>query len=196
MKNIFVVAAVVLALVLISSKKHPSNFSPLPVPIQTELEIPVKLKAPSDSQIIGTHTYEITAVIASRSRYYLDASSRYSPVDFALVWGPMAIKQNLDAVSYFQWGRWYYTHFSRSSGVSETDIILNSANTHIIPEYSNGYLKRKLLDFDEGSTVKLKGYLVDVSGDDGFEWNSSLSRNDTGGGACEVFYVTEATLVK
>ena len=40
-----------------------------------------------------------------------------------------------------------------------------------------------------GEFVAMRGYLVNVGGPDGFYWNTSLRRDDTGNGACEVFYV-------
>ena len=40
-----------------------------------------------------------------------------------------------------------------------------------------------------GEFVAMRGYLVTVGGPDGFYWNTSLRRDDTGNGACEVFYV-------
>jgi hypothetical protein len=193
MKNFLVVAGCTLLLIYFNShKKHITHFGPLPEPIQKELEIPVKLSAPKDTQIIGTNTYEITAMIVSRSRYYFDPSSTYSPVDFALAWGNLTTKENLDKISYSQWGRWYRTRYPE--GVDGNEVSLHSANTHIIPEYGKPSLKNKLLDFNEGDVVKLKGYLVDINADSGFEWHSSLTRSDTGDGACEVFYVTEASL--
>jgi hypothetical protein len=33
------------------------------------------------------------------------------------------------------------------------------------------------------------GYLVEVRGRDGFRWRSSLTREDTGNGACELVWV-------
>ncbi len=35
----------------------------------------------------------------------------------------------------------------------------------------------------------MSGYLVDVRGPNGFRWNTSLSRNDTGDGACEIMWI-------
>ena len=35
-----------------------------------------------------------------------------------------------------------------------------------------------------------------ASGGKTFSWNSSISRTDSGNGACEVFYVTEAKILK
>ena len=37
--------------------------------------------------------------------------------------------------------------------------------------------------------MTIGGYLVDVAGPGGFAWNTSLTRNDTGDGACEIVWV-------
>ena len=42
-----------------------------------------------------------------------------------------------------------------------------------------------------GQAVTMKGYLVEASRADGFTWRSSLSRTDSGDGACELMWVTE-----
>lgn len=40
----------------------------------------------------------------------------------------------------------------------------------------------------EGDVVVIAGLLVDVDGSDGFRWESSRSREDTGDGACELVF--------
>jgi hypothetical protein len=42
-----------------------------------------------------------------------------------------------------------------------------------------------------GNIIMLKGYLVAVTSEDGWRWKSSLSRKDSGAGACEVIWVEE-----
>ena len=42
-----------------------------------------------------------------------------------------------------------------------------------------------------GSVVEFKGYLVNVTAEDGFYWNSSQTRTDSGGGSCELVWVEE-----
>ena len=37
--------------------------------------------------------------------------------------------------------------------------------------------------------VRLTGYLVDVQGPGGFRWRTSLTREDTGDGACELMWI-------
>ena len=45
-----------------------------------------------------------------------------------------------------------------------------------------------------GHVVALEGYLVKVDSQDGWWWRSSLTRNDTGNGACEVVWVNEVEI--
>ena len=39
--------------------------------------------------------------------------------------------------------------------------------------------------------VLLRDYLVEIRSADGRHWRSSTTREDTGGGACEVVWVTQ-----
>jgi hypothetical protein len=52
-------------------------------------------------------------------------------------------------------------------------------------------IERKLKSVRAGQIVKLSGYLVEARGADGWIWRSSLTRDDTGAGACELVWVTE-----
>lgn len=58
---------------------------------------------------------------------------------------------------------------------------------HMIP--ANDAIEHQLKLIRAGNMVHLKGFLVEVTGKDGFRWKSSLSRTDTGGGACELVRV-------
>ena len=58
---------------------------------------------------------------------------------------------------------------------------------HMIP--SDDYIKSVLYKIIPGDIVEINGYLVAVSHADGFNWNSSLTRNDSGQGACEVVWI-------
>jgi hypothetical protein len=40
-----------------------------------------------------------------------------------------------------------------------------------------------------GDVVRIEGALVDISGPDGIDWKTSLTRTDKGPGACETIYV-------
>jgi len=45
-----------------------------------------------------------------------------------------------------------------------------------------------------GQIVALSGYLVRVQGPDGWHWNSSMTRSDSGNGACELVWVQDLAI--
>ena len=71
-------------------------------------------------------------------------------------------------------------------------VSSHSANTHLIP--ASGRIASALAHVRRGDVVRLEGDLVDVAGPDGFVWKTSLSRTDTGPGACETLYVRAVTI--
>jgi len=42
-----------------------------------------------------------------------------------------------------------------------------------------------------GDIVRLRGKLVDIDHPSGWHWRSSLRRDDTGGGSCEIVYLED-----
>ncbi len=68
----------------------------------------------------------------------------------------------------------------------------HTANTHLIP--ADGRVASALAHVRRGDVVRLEGDLVDVEGPDGFVWKTSLTRTDTGPGACETLYVRAVTI--
>jgi hypothetical protein len=71
--------------------------------------------------------------------------------------------------------------------VSRRMIETHSANMHMIP--ADAEIERQLKSIRAGNMVHLKGFLVEVTTKDGWRWKSSLTRDDTGGGACELILV-------
>ena len=60
---------------------------------------------------------------------------------------------------------------------------------HLIP--STEEVAKEIGRAHKGSVVEFKGYLVNVKAEDGFYWNSSQTRTDSGGGSCELVWVEE-----
>lgn len=46
-----------------------------------------------------------------------------------------------------------------------------------------------------GELVHLEGFLVDASRADGWQWHTSMTRDDTGNGACELVYVESLSII-
>ncbi len=73
--------------------------------------------------------------------------------------------------------------------IPQREIEVHAANMHIIP--ANDTVKRQLSKIRTGQLVHIKGQLIEAKRADGWHWRSSLSREDTGNGACELMYVTD-----
>jgi hypothetical protein len=66
-------------------------------------------------------------------------------------------------------------------------VIEHSANTHVIATDAHVGLQLKRLR--AGQVVRLTGSLVDGLSDDGASIHTSLTRSDSGAGACDVMLV-------
>ncbi len=133
--------------------------------------------------------FEIRARVLSRKDYSWGTEADLSPVDLALGWGVMSDQAVLDRIEISQGSRWYYTRYELPAPISDKEIIQNSSNMHIIPAQNR--IKKKLQDLRVGDIVRLRGRLVDIDHPSGWHWRTSLSREDTGGGSCEIVYVEE-----
>jgi len=87
-----------------------------------------------------------------------------------------------------QSGRWYrYSWGSEGPPLALEEIISHSANMHMVP--ANDEVATSLARVHSNDVVELDGWLIRIEKHDGWRWQSSLSRNDSGNGACELVYV-------
>ena len=133
--------------------------------------------------------YDITARILGREDYHFDALSDIIPEDLALGWGPMSDNRVLQAFEITQGARFYSWRPKRVLPIPQQAVIEHSANTHLIP--ADAVVARQLKRLRVGQVVHLNGYLVNGVRDDGVYITTSLTRSDTGAGACEVMLVEE-----
>lgn len=131
--------------------------------------------------------FTLQARVLARENYRFDRGADLSPVDLVLGWGPMSDQRVIDEIRITQRRRFYYWRVDRFP-IPRRDIERHSANMHLIP--ADDRVARKLKMARGGSIVRVEGLLVNVDGDDGWYWRSSLTREDTGDGACELIWVT------
>jgi hypothetical protein len=131
--------------------------------------------------------YDITARILSREDYRFDTLSDLVPEDLALGWGPMSDNRVLSAFEITQSARFYSWRPREKLPIPRQDVIEHSANTHVIPADSS--VRSQLARLRVGQVVHLTGLLVDGVRNDGASVRTSLTRSDTGAGACEVMLV-------
>ncbi len=137
--------------------------------------------------------YRIHARVLHTEPYWLDRGADLSPVDLAVGWEQMSDQSVVDQLEFWQGQRWY-RYWPRNSRfpLSADEMNSHSANMHLIP--ANDEVKRALRSVRAGNLIEMDGDLVQVDGPDGFSWRSSLSRTDTGAGACELMRVETLTI--
>ena len=136
-------------------------------------------------------TYDITARILSREDYRFDPISGLAPLDLTLGWGPLSDNRVLKAFKISQGARFYsWRPITESLPIDLGDVTKYSANTHVIPANASVASKLARLRLG-GQVVHLTGLLVDGARDDGMTIRTSLTRTDSGAGACEFMLVQQ-----
>jgi hypothetical protein len=136
--------------------------------------------------------FEATVRILRREDYSLDRIAPLAPTDFAVGWGPMSDGRVLADIEISQGNRFYYWR-TENWPIDRDEIESNSANWHVIPE--NEAVASALDRLRAGSVVQFSGRLVDIEGRDG-GMRTSLSRTDTGAGACEILLASSARVLE
>lgn len=188
-KKILVLGIIVTALVIILWPEPEIRHGPgVKAPNSPEQE---KVK---DAKTISIGNYRLKPVarfivearVLSRERYYLGRESDLAPVDLALGWGDMSNESVLDRIKISQSGRFFWWKTDQFP-IPRKEIERQSGNMHLIP--ADASVEEAIKSAIKGNIVKFEGYLVNVKAKDGWKWKSSLTRNDTGTGACELVYV-------
>lgn len=155
-------------------------------PEQKEVTGKAPWKLNDGSQVTPLASYRISARLLHRERYRWDAMSDISPVDFGVGWHEMSDQSVVDVFSFSNSNRFLSWN---SSDPSAPAAAVSAANMHMLP--ATDRVRDRLLDLDNGDLFEAKGYLVSVERPGMNPWRSSLSRDDTGNGACEIMWVEE-----
>jgi hypothetical protein len=131
--------------------------------------------------------FSLDARILHRKIYSYDRESKLVPVDLALGWGPMSDQAVLDRITISQSTRFYWYEYQLPPPIPKEQIISHSTNLHVIP--ATPPVASFCKSLRQGELVHLDGVLVEATGPAIGTWRSSLSRTDTGNGACELMLV-------
>ena len=160
------------------------------------LQSPVPAVFPSlnveDATLTPLAGFSIEARVLSRRDYAYGREADYSPTDLALGWGRMREDAVVEALDIEQRGRWYHYRWGGNGPpIPSREIAMSSANMHLIP--ADEAVAAVLARVRKGQRVRIDGWLVELTASDGWRWRSSLTRDDQGGGACEVIYTCSIT---
>ena len=140
----------------------------------------------NDYTITPLADFVIQARVLGSERYRFDGGAKLAPLDLALGWGRMADSQVLNGIQISQSGRFFFWG-APTFPIPREEIEQHAANMHMLP--ANPSALRELGRARPDDYVRLWGFLVRISKPDGYLWQSSTTRSDTGRGACEVIWV-------
>lgn len=139
-------------------------------------------------------SYKLSGRIIAKARKF-DMLSEVAPYDLGIVTGDLMYENNYRRFRFQQFQRTliYWISSEKEKGIENVNIRANISHNHIIP--ANEHVLEGLRKIKKYDKVYLEGFLVycDVSYKKNpiFDFNSSLSRMDSEGNSCEVFYVTK-----
>jgi hypothetical protein len=132
--------------------------------------------------------FELDARLLHRKVYHWDRQSRLAPLDLAVGWGPMSDQSILDRLRISQSMRFFWYEYQQPP-IAKEEIISHATNLHIIP--ATPKIASLCKSLRVGSLFHLSGELVEATGPNIGTWRSSLTRTDSGNGACELVWVDE-----
>ena len=145
-------------------------------------------------------TYDISGLVVSQHRgnalFNLDHKADPGNIkDVCVVWGESVTNGSYRKVK-FRSGE-FTCSYSWSGAVDPPFKPEKASNNHLIP--ADRAIARKIRAIHVGDQIRMTGLLVDYKvtkdGRDIFTRQTSLTRGDTGNGACEILYVTELSVV-
>lgn len=140
-----------------------------------------------DYELTPLADYVIEARVLSRHDYSFDAGSALAPTDLAVGWGRMSDSTVIAQLELSQSARYFSWRWKNAPPIPTEEIVRSASNMHMIP--ADATAARELARVRIGELVVMRGQLVAARRSDGWQWTSSLRRDDSGNGACELMRV-------
>jgi len=145
--------------------------------------------------LIPLADYDIQARVLSRHDYWSDEGKELAPTDFAVGWKRMSDNTVLNLLDISQSNRWYSYSWRDAPPIPAGEIVATSANMHLIP--ADRGIERALGRVRAGQVIRMRGQLVEARKlDSTWRWVSSLRRDDSGAGACELMLVDSVEIIR
>jgi hypothetical protein len=153
-------------------------------------------------EITPLYSYEIYGIVVSEysSHNWLDLSHKKDPAntrDLCLTWGDNISSGAYQKVKYSH-GE-FTCYYSYRVNFDPPFNGQNLSNNHLIPK--NQDVEKKIGRVNIGDQVRISGYLAnykitDENGRESASRNTSITRQDSRNGACEIIYVTDIEVIE
>lgn len=208
LKIILLASTVIFIMAYLQKDKLPGKGNILPglyqSPVQTETKdqkFTVQKKKITYT-ITPLYSYELHGLVVSHhdSRawwdiYHRDWQDYLNTKDLLVVWGDNI---NSEVYRYMKFSNTSFFGYARFKSGTKPELwskFKNEcfSNNHVLPGSES--MKKLIEETRPGDQIYLKGYLVSYEGPNVFR-SSSITRNDTAGGACETIFVKEYKILQ
>ena len=172
--------------------KHPPGVLVPNAPVQKSIAMK-SLGLVADWHVMAVAEYHLRGRVLGTKRYQSGPQAELVPIDVAVGWARMSDQAVLDHLKISMTNRFFFYEWKGTPPIPQDEIVVSAANNHVIA--ANDDVRKVIRSLRVGQIVTMHGYLVNANGPAGSTWNSSLTRSDTGNGACELFYVESAKAV-
>ena len=127
--------------------------------------------------------------------FHTRANDRLNVKDVCVVWGENAANGSYRQARFHSGEFTCYVRFAAAEP-ARAFVPRALSNNHLLAVDPN--LRRQLSDLRRGDQIALRGYLASYSHNlgQGYRRGTSISRDDTGNGACETLYVSEVQVLR
>lgn len=151
------------------------------------------------TKITKVANYKIKGIVLAVNPYFpVNTIDKLSIIDVVIGWGNLTVNDNYKKFSALNIINRELIWKMDSNSMSElgglNDVISNFSMNHLI--YKDQSIRDDFGFINKGDYIELEGYLVNVDFEEDGEWNTSLSRTDTGSKASEIIYVEHIKWLK
>ena len=137
--------------------------------------------------------YQVEARVLEIEDYDSADVDELVPFDFLLGWGPMSDSALIDKLELGISNRYATWRYWGEAPASLKTISQHASNHHLVP--ADPQVRERLEEVRAGHIVTMRGELVNIQSTTGEEaFRSSLTRTDSGPGACEVMLVRSISI--
>ncbi|MFT7561354.1 MAG: hypothetical protein ACI93R_003280 [Flavobacteriales bacterium] len=179
----------------------PTNNISIPEPLQSRsLDTPFTVEYEENSyQITPVMDYEMDGLVVSYQHHSGEAmlhkswSDHLNSADVCIIWGKNIDNPYLNKIDFWN-GQFTCNVKTGHQNAWDNFDIYALSNNHLITE--NTWLREKIRSVRIGDHIKVRGMLSNYSTNGRPPRKSSLTRKDTGDGACETIYVQDFTIIR
>lgn len=170
-------------------------------PLQTKISHPpfnVEVNA-VNYQIQPLYDYALYGLVVSYAHHDGDTmlhklwNDHLNTTDVCVVWSNSAF--DLDLNDYSFWNGQFTCNIKTSDSAAWARFDMNQlSNNHLLS--NDNVIRNKIKDISIGDQIYINGWLSEYASEGGSKRSTSITREDTGNGACETVFVTEFEILR